>query len=101
MITIKEPLEDILTEILWTYMSSDHDLHAITAELLDHGNSMVVANAGYSKEDFIKGNATLIKGYIALNLMAGTSNPLYSELHNAMLDSIDFVALATKFYEEN
>ena len=98
---IKEPLEDTLTDILWNYMNNDHDLYAVTREILDHGNATVAIKAGFSKDEFLKGNAVLLKGYIAMNLMTGSANPLYVELRTALLDAVDFEALATKFFEEN
>lgn len=48
MEVIKEPLEDTLTDIIWNYMNTDHDLHAVTSEILDRGNAAVATKAGYS-----------------------------------------------------
>ena len=101
MEVIKEPLEDTLTDIIWTYMNTDHDLHAVTSEILDRGNAAVATKAGYSKEEFLKGNAVLLKGYLAMNLMTGSANPLYVELRTALLNAVDFEALAKKFFEES
>lgn len=101
MEVIKEPLEDTLTDIIWAYMNTDHDLHAVTSEILDHGNAAVATKAGFSKEEFLKGNAVLLKGYLAMNLMTGSANPLYVELRTALLNAVDFEALATKFFEES
>ena len=101
MEVIKEPLEDTLTSIIWNYMNNDHDLYVVTREILDHGNAAVATKAGFSKDEFLKGNAVLLKGYIAMNLMTGSANPLYVELRKALLDSVDFEALATKFFDES
>ena len=98
---IKEPLEDTLTDIVWNYMHKDLDLYTVTREILYHGNAAVATKAGYTKEEFLKGNATLLKGYIALNLMSGSANPLYVELRKTMLDAVDFEALVAKFFEES
>ncbi len=101
MEVIKEPIEETLTDILWCYMNTDHDLHAVACEILDRGNAAVAMKSGFTKEEFIKNNAYLLKGYVALNLMTGSANPLYVELRTAMLNAVDFESLATKFYEES
>ncbi len=98
---IKEPLEDTLTDILWNYMNNDHELYVVAREILDHGNAAVATKAGYTKEEFLKGNSVLLKGFIAMNLMTGSASPLYVELREALINAIDFESLAKKFFEES
>lgn len=101
MEVIKEPLEETLASLIWTYMGSDPELHGVASEILAPGNAIVANKAGFSKGEFVKGNAYLLKGYIAMNLMTGSANPLYVEMRTAMLNAIDFETLARKFCEES
>lgn len=101
MEVIKEPLEETLASLIWTYMGSDPELHGVASEILAPGNAAVANKAGFSKEEFVKGNAYLLKGYIAMNLMTGSANSLYVEMRTAMLNAIDFETLARKFCEES
>lgn len=101
MEVIKEPLEDTLTDIFWNYMNNDHDFYATTCNFLDHETAAIVAMAGVTKAEFIKGGASLLKTHVAMKLKTESNNPLCIELHKALLNAVDFEALAMKFFEEN
>lgn len=102
MVTVrKESLEDSLSGILWYYLNNDFNLHMVAHELLSRESATLALQAGHSINEFLKSSAYLLKNYIAVSFMPRSSNPLYVDVYKVMLESIDFEALAKKFFEES
>lgn len=96
----KVGLEDSLNGIIWHYLQNDFKLHVVAHEVLNHENAAKVLAAGYTLEEYIESGAYMIRNYIAMNLMIGSNNSLYSDIYESLLDAINFEALAKKFFEE-
>lgn len=97
----KETLEDSLSRIIWYYLNNDFNLHMVARELLSRECAALALQAGYSIDDFLKSGAYLLKNYVAVSFMPGSVNPLYMDVYKVMLESIDFEALAKRFFEES
>ena len=94
----KETLEDSLTRILWYYLNNDFNLNMVARELFSRESAALALQTGHS---VLKSGAYLLKNYIAVSFMPGSVNPLYVDVYKVMLESIDFEALAKKFFEES
>ena len=97
----KETLEDSLTRILWYYLNNDFNLNMVARELFSRESAALALQTGHSVDEFLKSGAYLLKNYIAVSFKPGSVNPLYVDVYKVMLESIDFEALAKKFFEES
>ena len=89
------------SRILWYYLNNDFNLNMVARELLSRESAALALQAGHSVDEFLKSGAYLLKNYIAVSFMPGSVNPLYVDVYKVMLESIDFEALAKKFFEES
>ena len=97
----KESLEDSVQRILWYYLNNDFNLYAVARELLSRDSAALALQTGHSIDEFLKSGAYLLKNYIAVSFIPGSTNPLYVDIYKVMLESIDFEALAKRFFEES
>lgn len=97
----KETLEDSLTRILWYYLNNDFNLNMVARELFSRESAALALQTGHSVDEFLKSGAYFLKNYITVSFMPGSVNPLYVDVYTVMLESIDFEALAKKFFEES
>lgn len=97
----KESLEDSVQRILWYYLNNDFNLYTVARELLSRDSAALALQTGHSIDEFLKSGAYLLKNYIAVSFIPGSTNPLYVDIYKVMLESIDFEALAKRFFEES
>ena len=94
-------LEDAMNDLLWECLQNDFTLHTVADELLNKEGAIIARKSGFSKNDFIKANAYLLKNYVVLSLMPNTGSVLNAELWDLFINTVDFEAISRKFFEES
>ena len=93
-------LEDSMNDLFWDCLHNDCALHTVASELLNEEGASIAMKSGFSKDEFIKGNAYLLKNYVVL-LTPCSENQLNAELWDLFINTVDFEAISKKFFEES